>query len=87
MTKLELLQKLIDVSDNIVILTGAGFSTASNIPDFRSDNGLYKVKGTSIPQKKFYPIIFLLVIQMSSLNIIFLKWYIWMLYLMQGTKN
>ena len=28
-------------SDNIVFFGGAGVSTASNIPDFRSSNGLY----------------------------------------------
>lgn len=36
------LQKLIDNSNNIVFFGGAGVSTASGIPDFRSDDGLYK---------------------------------------------
>lgn len=31
-------------SNNIVFFGGAGVSTESNIPDFRSDNGLYKKK-------------------------------------------
>lgn len=38
------IDKLIDViknSKNIVLFTGAGISTASNIPDFRSANGIY----------------------------------------------
>lgn len=38
------LKKIIDESDNIVFLGGAGVSTESNIPDFRSADGLYKAK-------------------------------------------
>ena len=34
-------QKTFDDAKNIVFLTGAGVSTASGIPDFRSANGLY----------------------------------------------
>lgn len=41
---LEDLKSIIDNSDNIVFLGGAGVSTESNIPDFRSNNGLYKAK-------------------------------------------
>lgn len=41
MNKVEILQKLIDKSNNIVVMTGAGFSKASGIPDFRSSDGLY----------------------------------------------
>ncbi len=37
----EELKKIIDESDNIVFLGGAGVSTESNIPDFRSESGLY----------------------------------------------
>ena len=33
------LQKMIDDAKNIVVLTGAGISTASGIPDIRSSNG------------------------------------------------
>ena len=39
-----LLQSLIDDSDNIVFFGGAGVSTESGIPDFRSVDGLYKQK-------------------------------------------
>ncbi len=39
-----LLHKQICQSQSIVFLGGAGVSTASNIPDFRSKDGLYKVK-------------------------------------------
>lgn len=37
----ERLKKLVDDSENIVFFGGAGVSTESNIPDFRSENGLY----------------------------------------------
>ena len=40
----ERLKKIIDKSDNIVFFGGAGVSTESNIPDFRSEKGLYKAK-------------------------------------------
>ena len=40
----ERLKKIIDGSDNIVFFGGAGVSTESNIPDFRSEKGLYKAK-------------------------------------------
>jgi NAD-dependent deacetylase len=36
------LKKIIADSDNIVFFGGAGVSTESNIPDFRSSTGLYK---------------------------------------------
>lgn len=35
------LQKIVDASRRIVFFGGAGVSTASGIPDFRSENGLY----------------------------------------------
>ncbi len=37
----ERLKKIIDESENIVFFGGAGISTESNIPDFRSESGLY----------------------------------------------
>ncbi|MCR5774328.1 MAG: NAD-dependent protein deacylase [Lachnospiraceae bacterium] len=39
--KVEQLQEMIDGSDNIVFFGGAGVSTESGIPDFRSQDGLY----------------------------------------------
>lgn len=39
---LEQLQRWIDESDNIVFFGGAGVSTESGIPDFRSVDGLYR---------------------------------------------
>jgi len=38
------LKEIIENSQNIVFFGGAGVSTASNIPDFRSANGLYNEK-------------------------------------------
>ena len=37
----DLLKKLISESKNIVFFTGAGISTESGIPDFRSPGGLW----------------------------------------------
>ena len=39
MSQIEQLQKLIDDAKHIVVITGAGISTASGIPDIRSENG------------------------------------------------
>ena len=44
MEKLELLKKWIEESGNIVFFGGAGVSTESGIPDFRSTDGLYNQK-------------------------------------------
>lgn len=41
MNEIEQLQNWIEKSDNIVFFGGAGVSTESNIPDFRSVDGLY----------------------------------------------
>ena len=38
------LKKWIDDSDNVVFFGGAGVSTESGIPDFRSVDGLYNQK-------------------------------------------
>ena len=40
----ERLREIIDNSDNIVFFGGAGVSTESNIPDFRSESGLYNAQ-------------------------------------------
>lgn len=44
MDKIARLQELIDQSRDIVFFGGAGVSTESNIPDFRSSDGIYSVK-------------------------------------------
>lgn len=41
MDKIEILRNWVEESDNIVFFGGAGVSTESNIPDFRSTDGLY----------------------------------------------
>ena len=43
-TKIEKLTEIIKASNNIVFFGGAGVSTESNIPDFRSSNGLFNEK-------------------------------------------
>ena len=42
MTKINQLQEIINSSDNIVFFGGAGVSTESGIPDFRSESGIFK---------------------------------------------
>ena len=49
--KIELLKKLIEESNNIVFFGGAGVSTESGIPDFRSKDGLYNQKYKYPPEK------------------------------------
>lgn len=44
MTEVEKLQQMIDESNSIVFFGGAGVSTESGIPDFRSVDGLYHQK-------------------------------------------
>lgn len=45
------LQEMIDSSDNIVFFGGAGVSTESGIPDFRSVDGLYNQKYKYPPEE------------------------------------
>lgn len=42
MDQMKRLQEMVDESNNIVFFGGAGVSTESNIPDFRSADGLYQ---------------------------------------------
>jgi len=51
MDKIERLQQMIDESKNIVFFGGAGVSTESNIPDFRSADGLYHEKYVYPPEQ------------------------------------
>lgn len=44
MEQISRFKEMIDKSSNIVFFGGAGVSTESNIPDFRSESGLYKTK-------------------------------------------
>lgn len=58
MTELETLKKWIDESDNIVFFGGAGVSTESGIPDFRSTDGLYHQKYAYPPETILSPTFF-----------------------------
>ena len=49
--KIKLLQKMIDESSSIVFFGGAGVSTESGIPDFRSVDGLYNQKYDYPPEQ------------------------------------
>ena len=44
MNKYQILKDIIDECTNIVVFTGAGISTGSGIPDFRSADGIYNQK-------------------------------------------
>lgn len=49
--KLQKLKEMIEGSDNIVFFGGAGVSTESGIPDFRSVDGLYRQKWKYPPER------------------------------------
>lgn len=49
-SKIEILKKWIDESDNVVFFGGAGVSTESGIPDFRSVDGLYNQQWAYPPE-------------------------------------
>lgn len=51
MNKIEQLQDIFDKSHKIVFFTGAGVSTESGIPDFRSTDGLYNQHYAYPPEK------------------------------------
>lgn len=44
MNELEILKSWVENSSNVVFFGGAGVSTESNVPDFRSADGLYNMK-------------------------------------------
>lgn len=51
MNEIAELQKMIDESQRIVFFGGAGVSTESNIPDFRSADGLYRQRYKYSPEQ------------------------------------
>lgn len=51
MTNINKLQQLIDNSKNIVFFGGAGVSTASGVPDFRSADGIFAKKYKYTPEQ------------------------------------
>lgn len=54
MSKINELQKIIDSSDNIVFFGGAGVSTESGIPDFRSAEGIYSRTPEELVSHTYY---------------------------------
>lgn len=52
--KLEKLMKIIKISKHLVFFGGAGVSTASNIPDFRGEHGLYNYTPEDIISHSFF---------------------------------
>ena len=50
MEKIEEFQKMYDECEKIVFFGGAGVSTESGIPDFRSEDGLYSQKWKYPPE-------------------------------------
>ncbi len=63
--KIKELQDIIDHANHIVFFTGAGVSTASGIPDFRSTDGLYNQKYQFPPEEILSHLFFLQQIQGS----------------------
>ena len=49
--KIELFKQMIQESDNIVFFGGAGVSTESGMPDFRSKDGIYNQKYEYPPER------------------------------------
>ncbi len=47
MTQIDALRRILDESRTLCVFTGAGISCPSGIPDFRSENGLYRTSGGS----------------------------------------
>ena len=65
--KIVKLQELIDQHDNIVFFGGAGVSTESGIPDFRSQDGLYHQK-YDFPPETILSHTFFLIIRKNFTN-------------------
>ena len=51
MNSIEKLASLIHIADNVVFFGGAGVSTESGIPDFRSSDGIYNAKWKDPPER------------------------------------
>lgn len=54
MRDIQKVKELLKGAKNIVVLTGAGMSTASGIPDFRSKTGLYKSNPENILSREYF---------------------------------
>ena len=55
---IEKLQEIVDRYENLVFFGGAGVSTESGIPDFRSVDGLYNQKYVFPPEIDFKSYVF-----------------------------
>ena len=71
--KIEKFKKIINESTNIVFFGGAGVSTESGIPDFRSKDGLYNQK-YKFPPEEILSHHFFTKIPKNFLNFIGIKW-------------
>ena len=77
MNDLERLKEVIKNSKRIVIFSGAGLSTNSGIPDFRSANGIYSEKTKmNISPEEIISHSFFMNNPNIFMNSIFLKWFI-----------
>lgn len=70
--KIKTLAKWVGESQNIVFFGGAGVSTESGIPDFRSIDGLYHQK-YDFRRKRFEPLRFLKRIPTNSIASIMIR--------------
>ena len=68
-----LLQNILQKSKSIIFFGGAGVIIESGIPDFRSNDGLYKQK-YKIHLKLFCHMILSLIIYKNFINIIMIRW-------------
>ena len=67
------LKERIEQAKNIVFFGGAGVSTESGIPDFRSDNGLYKKKYRYSAERMVSHSFFMISVPQSS-SLIITSW-------------
>lgn len=54
MTNINKFQELLDNSENVVFFGGAGVSTESGIPDFRSDTGIYSYTPEEVLSRSYF---------------------------------
>ncbi len=65
--KIQIFKQLVDESNNIVFFGGAGVSTESGIPDFRSKDGLYNQQ-YKYPPEEILSHTFLFITQMNFIG-------------------
>ena len=82
MNEVKQLQKILQNSNSIVFFGGAGVSTESGIPDFRSKGGLYNQKYDNTPPENI-----LSHIQINFISITLIKWLIYLLNQMMPIIN